>query len=186
MPDTMTVIRKKSHLEIAGAIPDLEKLQTLPRHPVTIVCEDIRSLNNVGSIFRTADGIRAEKLILCGYTGCPPRKEIDKVALGAVDSVPWEYRARAEDAVADLRARDVQVVAVEHTDSSEPYHTFPWRFPVAIVLGNECDGISPEVVASCDASVEIPMYGIKQSLNVSTAVGVVGYEVLRACRERSP
>ena len=179
-------IQKKSHLEIAGAIPNLEKLQTLPRHPVTIVCENIRSLNNVGSIFRTADGIRVEKLILCGYTGCPPRKEIDKVALGDVESVPWEYRASATEAVADLRAADVQVVALEHTDSSESYHVFPWNFPVAIVIGNECDGISSEVVAACDAAVEIPMYGIKQSLNVSTAVGVVGYEVMRIYRERNP
>ena len=181
----MTIL-KRTHLEIAGAIPDLEELQTLPRHPVTIICENIRSLNNVGSIFRTADGIRVAKLILCGYTGCPPRKEIDKVALGAVESVPWEYRASAIEAVADLRAADVQVVALEHTDSSESYHAFPWRFPVAIVIGNECEGISPEVVAACDAAVEIPMYGIKQSLNVSTAVGVVGYEVMRIYRERNP
>lgn len=154
-------------------------LETLPRHPIYVVCENIRSLYNVGSIFRTADGIRAQRLYLCGYTGYPPRKEIDKVALGAAESVPWEYHEDVTKVLWNLREEKIHVVALEHTDNSINFQTFKFSFPMAIVLGHEYDGLTQEALNCCHDAVEIPMYGIKQSLNVATAFGVIGYEILR-------
>jgi len=157
----------------------LKELKKLNRNPITVVCENIRSLYNVGSIFRTMDGIRGEKLYLCGYTGHPPRKEIDKVALGAVESVPWEYERDTFKVINRLKGEGVKIIALEHTDISLDFQKFQYKFPLAVVLGNEYDGISDEIVKHCDYSVEIPMHGIKQSLNVATAFGVIAYEVLR-------
>ena len=157
----------------------LDELKKLNRNPITVVCENIRSLYNVGSIFRTMDGIRGEKLYLCGYTGHPPRKEIDKVALGAVESVPWEYERDTIKVINRLKAEGIKIIALEHTDTSVDFQKFQYIFPLAIVLGNEYDGISDEIVKHCDYSVEIPMHGIKQSLNVATAFGIIAYEVLR-------
>jgi len=157
----------------------LKELKKLNRNPITVVCENIRSLYNVGSIFRTMDGIRGEKLYLCGYTGHPPRKEIDKVALGAVESVPWEYERDTFKVINRLKGEGVKIIALEHTDISLDFQKFQYKFPLAVVLGNEYDGISDGVVKHCDYSVEIPMHGIKQSLNVATAFGVIAYEVLR-------
>ncbi len=157
----------------------LDELKKLKRNPITVVCENIRSLFNVGSIFRTMDGIRGEKLYLCGYTGCPPRKEIDKVALGAVESVQWEHKWDTVKVIEELKSKGIKVVALEQTDSSVDFQKFQYEFPLAVVLGNEYDGISDEVVKHCDFSVEIPMYGVKQSLNVATSFGIVGYEILK-------
>lgn len=157
----------------------LDEVKNLKRNPIIMICENIRSLFNVGSIFRTLDGIRAEKLYLCGYTGYPPRKEIDKVSLGAVESVPWEYEKDILRVIENLKSNKIPVIALEHTDTSVDYLEFDYTFPCAVVLGNEYEGISDEVVAACDYSVEIPMRGIKQSLNVATACGVIGYELLR-------
>jgi tRNA G18 (ribose-2'-O)-methylase SpoU len=172
-------LRKRTQEEIAAGVLNLESLQSLPRHPISVICENIRSLYNVGSIFRTADALRLEKIYLCGYTGHPPRKEIDKVALGAVDSVPWEYRPEATEVIRVLRAQGTEVLALEHTTHSRSIQEYPYQFPVAMVLGHECDGITTDLVSLCDGAIEIPMHGIKQSLNVATAFGVAGYEILR-------
>ena len=157
----------------------VDEVGKLERNPVIIICENIRSLYNVGSIFRTLDGIRAERLYLCGYTGYPPRKEIDKVSLGAVDSVPWEYEKDTLKVIERLKKDGIPVIALEHTDTSVNFQEFEYSFPLSVVLGNEYEGISDEVVAHCDSAVEIPMYGVKQSLNVAVACGVIGYELLR-------
>lgn len=157
----------------------LDELKNQKRNPIRMVCENVRSLYNVGSIFRTLDGIRAEKLYLCGYTGHPPRKEIDKVSLGAVESVPWEYEKDTIKIIQRLKNEGITVVALEHTNTSVDFQEFEYSFPLAVVLGNEYEGITDEVVAQCDCAVEIPMYGVKQSLNVATACGVIGYELLR-------
>lgn len=170
---------KLSFEEINKRTYSLIDLETLPRHPIYVVCENIRSLYNVGSIFRTADGIRARKLYLCGYTGYPPRKEIDKVALGAVESVPWEYHQDITKVLRNLKDERIQVVALEHTDTSIDFQTFQYSFPMAIVVGHEYDGLTQEALNYCRDAVEIPMYGIKQSLNVATAFGVIGYEIVR-------
>ena len=173
-------MRKLTFEETKGTrcIP-ADELKNMKRNPIIVVCENIRSLYNVGSIFRTLDGIRAEKLYLCGYTGCPPRKEIDRVSLGAEESVPWEYERDALKVIERLKKEGFQVIALEHTDSSMNFMKYDYRFPVAIVLGNEDIGISNETIKMCDSAVEIPMFGVKQSLNVATACGIIGYELVR-------
>ena len=172
-------MKKREYEEIKIRQCEVNEIRGIKRHPISIVCENIRSLFNVGSIFRTADGLRVEQLYLCGYTGFPPRKEIDKVALGAVENVPWEYRENTAALLRELTGKGIQVVALEHTENSVNFQEFEYRFPVAVVLGHEYEGITQETLDYCPFSVEIPMHGIKQSLNVSTAFGVIGYELLR-------
>jgi len=171
-------IKKLGFDEIKSARPGLEELAGAPRNPVALLLENIRSLYNVGSMFRTADGALVEKIYLCGYTGYPPRKEIDKTALGSTLSVPWEYRPDPLETAALLRRRGCQIVCLEHTDRSFPYDGAPYRFPLCLVLGNEVEGVSRELVAASDMAVEIPMYGVKQSLNVAVACGIMAYHLV--------
>lgn len=154
------------------------------RMPIYGLLDNIRSLWNVGSIFRTADAVLARKLYLCGMTGRPPRKEISKTALGADETVPWEYVEDPRKAVSMLRDMDVSVVALEHTDGSAAFDAFEYRFPVCIVVGHEITGVGSGVLAAADAAIEIPMLGAKESLNVSTAFGVAVFEILRQYNAR--
>lgn len=157
----------------------LEEAQAAPRFPIYAVLDHIRSAHNVGSIFRSADGARAAGLLLCGYTPTPPHRHLAKTALGAVDVVPWQHCETLGDAIALMRRRGAQILAVEKTDTSVPLHNFELKFPVALVMGNEVDGLSDAAIAQCDATVHLPMYGLKNSLNVSVAFGIVLYEVLQ-------
>jgi len=157
------------------------------RHlPVAVLLDNVRSLYNVGSFFRTADAAGIEKLYLCGITGRPPKGAITKTALGAEESVPWEHTWEPEPLVGDLRARGYEIAAVE--TSVHAVDLFDWtpRFPVCIVFGHEVDGIRPELSALCDTHVRIPMLGAKHSLNVATAGGVLIYELLRKYRSMMP
>ncbi len=171
-------MRKLTYQEIFASRPTLAELSLKERIPIYTICENIRSLYNVGSIFRTSDAVRLEKLYLTGYTGYPPRKEIDKTALGAVDSVNWQHFEDPLAAVNILRKMKIPLIALEHTSKSIPYDTYDFSFPFCLMVGNEVDGLSEILVAEADAAVEIPMYGLKQSLNVSVAYGVVMYHVL--------
>jgi 23S rRNA (guanosine2251-2'-O)-methyltransferase len=150
--------------------------------PVTVVAENVRSLYNVGALFRTADGAGIERLVLVGITGCPPDRGIAKTALGAQERVAWEYHADAAEALEGLRERGHEIAAVE--TGLHAVDLFDWRprFPVAVVLGNELEGVSRAVVERCDVLVRIPMLGMKHCLNVATAAGVVLYELLRKYR----
>lgn len=143
------------------------------------VLDNIRSLHNVGSIFRTADGAGVEKLYLCGMTGTPPRAEIRKAALGAEESVAWEYFATTQDALRHLRAQGYQLVAVERAESSVDFRAAHYAFPLALVIGHEYEGIPADVLQACDNIVALPMYGRKHSLNVAVAFGIAAYEVKR-------
>ena len=154
------------------------------RHPIYVIVENVRSLFNVGAIFRTADGVGAAGIYLTGFTGRPPRKEIRRVALGAEMSVPWVYVRDPLEAIASLRERGVQVVALEQTGRSVDYRSFPYRLPVAVVVGHEVEGVRSEVLDACDGVVHIPMLGRKTSLNVSVAGGVMLYELLRVVEDR--
>jgi len=160
------------------------------RHPIYVVVENVRSLFNVGAIFRTADGVHVARIFLTGFTGYPPRKEIRRVALGAETSVPWTYTRCTLEAIETLKAQGVQTLALEQTPHSVDFRTFPYRLPVAVVLGHEVEGVRPETVAACDGAVCIPMLGQKTSLNVSVAGGVMLYELLRVVEaqvsEREP
>ena len=175
---THNTIKKKSHQELKSARPSLEELKARRRFPVSVLCEDIRSLYNVGSIFRTSDGAGIEKLYLCGYTGYPPRPEIDKTALGSVDGVPWEYRPNQFEVINEIRKHGYRIVALEHTNGSIPYTEARYEFPTCLVLGNEVNGISDELLSRCDMAVDVPMHGLKQSLNVTVAYGILVYHIV--------
>lgn len=156
-----------------------ERLPEIPRNPVHVVLDNLRSAYNVGSIFRTSDAGAVEHIHLCGMSAHPPHKKLEKTALGAFDYVPWTYHERTVDALAALREKGIVCVAVELTDRAVPTHIFDWPTPVAVVFGNEVTGINERVLRSCDAAVRIPMQGYKNSMNVATAFGIVLYEVLR-------
>lgn len=171
-------MRKLTYQEIFASRPTLAELSKSEQFPLYTLCENIRSLYNVGSIFRTSDAVRLKKLYLTGYTGYPPRKEIDKTALGAVDSVNWEHLENPINAVKKLKAKNIPLIALEHTSDSIPYNEFDFTFPFCLMLGNEVDGLSEELISEADAAVEIPMFGLKQSLNVSVAYGIVIFHAL--------
>ncbi|WP_324675350.1 RNA methyltransferase [Hymenobacter sp. GOD-10R] len=150
------------------------------KFPLTLVLDNVRSLHNVGAAFRTADAFAIEKIWLCGITGRPPQREITKTALGSTESVTWEYALTTAEAIQQLKAAGYVVVAVEQTDQSQALTTFlpdPAR-RYALVMGNEVFGVEDEVLALCDAAVEIPQFGTKHSLNVSVAAGVVLWDFL--------
>lgn len=149
------------------------------RHPVIGVLDRVRSAHNVGSIFRTSDGANLQELVLIGYTPTPPHKHLSKTALRAVESVPWRHSETVEDAIAELKAQGVLVLAMEFCETSTLLYDCPLRFPLALVVGNEAEGLAPEVLSLCDGTVHLPMQGLKSSLNVSVAFGVAAYEVVR-------
>jgi len=149
--------------------------------PVSLVLDNIRSLHNVGSAFRTADAFRIEKIYLTGITGTPPHREIEKTALGATASVDWAYVEKPEDAVRALKESGYQVVVVEQTTDSVPLNTFrvaPDQ-KYALVFGNEVKGVSEEVIALGDWALEVPQVGTKHSLNISVCLGIVLWEVFK-------
>lgn len=157
----------------------LEEARELPRFPVIGVLDHLRSAHNVGSIFRTSDGARLQELILCGFTPTPPHRHLEKTALRSVESVPWRHVQTVEEAIDDLKNRGVQVLALEYTEQSTLLYDFDLQFPIALVAGNEAEGLDAEVIALCDAVVHLPMSGLKSSLNVSVAFGIAAYEVTR-------
>lgn len=171
-------IEKLTFDEIFSRRPTLEMLKKMERVPIYALMDNIRSLHNVGSIFRSSDGARLAKLFLCGYTACPPRREIDKTALGATDSVPWSYTREALSVVRDLKNKGIEIMVVEHTNKSVNYDNINYQFPLCLVFGNEVEGVSMAVVEEADRAIELPMYGLKQSLNVAVAYGVVLYHIL--------
>lgn len=139
---------------------------------LVLVCEDVRSLWNVGAMFRTADALGVAKLYLCGITGRPPRKEISKVALGAEAWVPWEYRPAAWEVVRECVVKGYTTVALEQTSASVSLYEWKPLFPLALVLGNEVRGCSNAVLEAVRHTIHIPMVGEKESLNVGVAAGI--------------
>ena len=134
----------------------------------------------MGSIFRTSDGAMIEKLFLCGYTPHPPKKEVLKTALGSQNSVSWEYVKDAKDVIMQLKEKGVKIGALELTKGSAPHYSFSKSdFPAALLVGNEIKGVSQELLDLCDFALEIPQYGIKQSLNVAVAYGIAVFELRR-------
>jgi tRNA G18 (ribose-2'-O)-methylase SpoU len=150
------------------------------KSPVVLVLDNVRSLHNVGAVFRTADAFALEKIYLCGVTGRPPHREITKTALGSTESVAWEHVATTLEAAQNLKDAGYQLIAVEQTTDSVllPQFRPVAGQPLALVLGNEVFGVDDEVLTLCDAAVEIPQLGTKHSLNVSVAAGVVLWDVL--------
>lgn len=173
-------MRKLTHAEIKAQRKNLTEINNYKRNPVYILCDNIRSIFNVGAIFRTSDAAFIEKIYLTGYTPYPPRKEIEKVALGATLSVPWEYRKDPLEVILELKAKDIKIVSLEITDKRRYYWDIKKEdFPLCLILGNEITGVSKELIGISDFSVEIPMLGMKQSLNVSVACGIAVYEMIK-------
>lgn len=171
-------MKKLTHEEISLKRNTLETLHKVKKLPVHVILNSIRSNYNVGSIFRTSDGAMIEKLHLCGYTPCPPKKEVLKTALGSTESVKWEYATDPKTVINQLKSQGLKIFALELTDESIPYDEIqPEDFPFCLVLGNEITGVSQEIIELCDKSIEISQFGIKQSLNVAVAYGVAIFEM---------
>ncbi len=179
-------MKKLTHDQIANRRFSLETLKDAERFPLTVLLDNIRSLYNVGSIFRSADGARVRKLYLSGYTPHPPRKEIEKTALGATATVPWEYIEDPLPTLEHLRSTGVRLCALEHTDGSIPYFDVSREaFPLCLIIGNEISGVSKRIIDICDMAIDIPMFGMKQSLNVSVAFGIAVYGLLHIVNQKS-
>jgi len=176
-------VRKLTHDEITSLRLPRDRAASAQRSPVLGLLDNIRSLYNVGSIFRTSDGALVQGLYLCGYTPHPPRKEIEKTALGTTLTVPWKYFRDPLEAVQEARSRGARICVLELTTGSVPYYTARRSdFPLCLVVGNEIMGVSPSLVAQADMAIEIPMYGTKQSLNAAVAYGIALFELLRIWR----
>lgn len=160
---------------------DPEIAKSLPKNPVTIICDDVLDTYNVGSIFRLADAIAAEKVVLCGQTLTPPNSRIKKASVNTWQWVNWEYAETTTSAIKKLREEQprIQIVAVEQDSRSIPFHTAQYQFPLAIIVGNETKGIAPDVLGMADLIVEMPMFGINVSLNVMVSCGIILYEIMK-------
>lgn len=159
--------------------PEVGEVKSKKRNPIFALLDNIRSLYNVGAIFRTSDAILLEKVFLCGITGFPPRREISKTALGAEEIVPFEYREDAVEAIKELKDQGVKIVAVELAEGSVPYVEAEYDFPVCFVFGHEVEGISDEVMEVVDMAVDLPMLGRANSLNVATCYGIIMYDAIQ-------
>lgn len=160
-----------------------EEYADSPRHPVTLVLHNIRSMWNVGAMFRSADAAGIHKIVITGYTATPPRKEIDKVALGAQETVCWESCLDPVEAIARLKGEGCRVFGLEIAENSRPYTSLRAEdFPAALLVGNEVEGLGDALLAHCDDVLEIPQYGTKHSLNVAVAAGVALFEFVRVFR----
>ena len=159
----------------------VEEFHDAEKMPLVVVLDDVRSMYNVGSVFRTCDAFRVEKICLCGITSTPPHPEIHKTALGAEDSVSWEYCETALSAVLNLQKQGYTVFSIEQAEGSTPLPSFTVERnrKYAVVLGNEVKGVHQEVVDASDGCIEIPQFGTKHSMNVSVTAGIIIYEFAR-------
>jgi tRNA G18 (ribose-2'-O)-methylase SpoU len=168
-----------SPFERSGDRLGRDALGAVARLPVYALLDRIRGVGNVGSIFRTADAAGLAGLYLTGYTATPPRPDMEKTALGATETVPWSHWIDPLAAVEHLRERDVRIVALEQTGDALSLDALDDVWPTCFILGNEVDGVAPALLARVDASVEIPMSGLKKSLNVAVSFGVLAFELRR-------
>lgn len=171
------MFRKRSTPELNRK--SVEEFRRSEKIPVVVVLDNVRSMNNVGSIFRTADAFLMQGIYLCGYTPCPPHRDIQKTALGATETVHWEYHPNITTALEELKKEGYKICAVEQAEGSLMLQDWSvendekW----ALVLGNEVDGVQDEVIRICDQCVEIPQSGMKHSLNISVATGIVLWDL---------
>ncbi len=186
-------MRKKTTEELISEKPPFGTFKEIPRNPISVVLVNVRSLQNVGLCFRICDAIKARKLYLAGFTGYPPlpkndprrpgviihaKNQIEKTAIRTVEYVPWEYWEDAVALVKQLKKAKYQIVAVEQTWESKNFLTAHYKFPLALVLGHEREGVEDPVLSLCDFGVEIPILGLGNSLNVAMATTVVGYHLI--------
>lgn len=193
----LSFMQKKTTQELVAEKPTIEVFKGKKRHPMYVVLDNIRSLQNVGIVFRLSDALLVEKLYLTGFTGYPmvegnvpgidradtrenrvkyhAQQEIEKTAIQTIPLVPWEHQPSAVDTIRLLKKQAVKIIAVEQTHGSVPYTQATFDFPICLVFGHEREGVSDEILALSDTSIEIPMFGMGNSLNVATSFAVVGY-----------
>ena len=166
---------------------DVEEFKNVPKTPLILELDNLRSTHNVGSIFRTADAFRIQEIILCGITAIPPHKDIRKTALGATESMQWQYCKNTSDAVDQLKTKGVVVLAIEQAEGSTNLSEFipQPNTTYALVFGHEVKGVSQEIVSTADEVLEIPQEGTKHSLNVSVSVGLVVWELFSSLSKHS-
>lgn len=158
----------------------VEEFKKSDKTPLVIVLDNIRSMSNIGSVFRTADAFRLEGIYLCGITATPPHREINKTALGATDSVDWQYFSSTIECVEFLHKKGYYIISLEQTENSVMLQDFAIKMlPVAIVIGNEVEGVSQDVINKSDNVIEIPQFGTKHSLNVSVSCGITVWEIIK-------
>ncbi|MDY5968765.1 MAG: RNA methyltransferase [Bacteroidales bacterium] len=175
---------KKKNMEELRRL-SVEEFKASEKTPLVVVLDNVRSQNNVGSVFRTADAFRVEKICLCGITAHPPHRDIHKTALGAEDAVDWQYYAETAECVKELKGQGYEVYAVEQVDDSAMLHGWQPKGQgrgVALVFGNEIEGVQQELIPLCDGSIEIPQFGTKHSLNISCAAAIVMWEAFKRLR----
>lgn len=158
---------------------DPEIAQSIRKNPITIVLDNVLDTYNVGSIFRLADAVAAQKVILCGETLTPPNSRIKKASINTTGWVSWEYEKSAMDAVRTLKHQGCRIVAVEQDARSVLFYKAHYQFPLAIIVGNETTGVSSDVLDAADLIVEMPMWGINKSLNVMVSAGIILYEIMK-------
>ncbi|MBL0024158.1 MAG: RNA methyltransferase [Saprospiraceae bacterium] len=172
----------KLKLEELGRI-SVEEFHLALKIPVVVVLDNIRSAMNIGSIFRTSDAFSIEKIIICGISATPPNREINKTAIGATESVEWAYEENINNAVTTLKAEGYTLAGIEQTNNSVNLDSSDLDFEkIAVIFGNEVDGISDEIIDLLDICIEIPQYGTKHSLNVSVCAGIVLWEMMKKFR----
>ena len=166
---------------------DVDEFKNSKKTPIILVLDNVRSTHNVGSIFRTADAFRIQEIILCGITATPPHKDIRKTALGATESVQWQYCKNTSDAVDQLKSKGVVVLAIEQAEGSTSLSDFTPKpnTTYALVFGHEVKGVSQEIVSTANQVLEIPQEGTKHSLNVSVSVGLVVWELFSSLSKQS-
>lgn len=176
-------MREKLSMQALGRM-SAEQYKSASKTPLTVVLDNVRSMNNVGSVFRSSDAFRVEKIMLCGITPTPPHREINKTALGATDTVPWDYCNDTLQAVQRLKAQGYLVYAVEQTKDSIKLQDFTLanQSPIAIIFGNEVDGVDQKVIDICHGVIEIEQWGTKHSLNIAVTCGIVLFELFQRLR----
>jgi len=172
-------MRKLANSELGRK--SIEDFKEAEKTPLILILDDIRSLHNIGSVFRTADAFLIEKIYLCGITATPPNKEIHKTALGATDTVAWEYSKDVLDVITKLQTEDTEVWAIEQVENSvylNDFHPEEGK-KYALVFGNEVKGVSQEAIKLCSGTIEIPQLGTKHSLNISVSAGIVVWDIFQ-------
>lgn len=172
---------KKLKLEELNRM-SVDQFKRVEKLSISILLDNVRSLHNVGSAFRTADAFCMEKIYLAGITGTPPHREIEKTALGATESVAWEYQEKPEHVAQQLKSKGYKIIAIEQTTESKLLQNFDFKSDekLCLVFGNEIHGVSDAVIELCDGAIEIPQAGTKHSLNISVCVGIVLWEVFKS------
>ena len=172
-------MRKLKNEELGRLSVDEYKAEK--KRPIVIVLDNVRSMHNVGSAFRTADAFLVERIYLCGITAKPPHRDINKTALGATESVAWTHREKTKEAVDELKGEGYKIICVEQVDEGVPLQDFmPYRDSIyCLIFGNEVFGVEDEVIAEADTCLEIPQFGTKHSLNVSVSIGVVMWDFFK-------